>query len=441
MSTASATGPAAATIALIGNPNTGKSTLFSALAGIAQKVGNYPGVTVEKKLGTLRHEGRTLTLVDLPGTYSLAPQVPRRDGRRRCPHRPEQRDVGSARRGPLRGRRQQPRAQPLHRQPGPGDGPADGRGAQHGRRGPGPGDREIDAEILSREVGCASRAEVQANRKVGLDDADRSRAIGAVLGEPAGEVRPSPFPPALSSRVRSIGWIADALSEYGTAAPPLATWSPGCCSTRPATSRKGSCPTPPTRPPRGPASRRATRLALKAGWPVPAVEAMARYAWVVHDVLDGVGPRGPGSRPDHGVGPARRGCSRIGSGGRSIFAGLMLADVPGDVLAGPSPGDRVPSTRGSWPASATSDRRHDAADPGPAPQPGRRRRDRRRRVGVMAFVPQIFVPVSLFIAVLEDCGYMARAAYLMDRLMVRFGLSAASRSSRCCRRSPARSRA
>src|SRR5262245_35302333 len=64
------------TIALIGNPNTGKSTLFGALSGVRQRVGNYPGVTVEKKLGEVVHAGRRWMLVDLPGTYSLAPRSP-----------------------------------------------------------------------------------------------------------------------------------------------------------------------------------------------------------------------------------------------------------------------------------------------------------------------------------------------------------------------------
>ena len=64
------------TVALIGNPNTGKSTLFSALAGVRQRVGNYPGVTVEKKIGTTEFHGREFTIVDLPGTYSLAPRSP-----------------------------------------------------------------------------------------------------------------------------------------------------------------------------------------------------------------------------------------------------------------------------------------------------------------------------------------------------------------------------
>lgn len=64
------------TITLIGNPNTGKSTLFGALSGVRQRVGNYPGVTVEKTIGEVEHQGRKWLLVDLPGTYSLAPRSP-----------------------------------------------------------------------------------------------------------------------------------------------------------------------------------------------------------------------------------------------------------------------------------------------------------------------------------------------------------------------------
>ena len=63
-------------VAVVGNPNTGKSTLFTALAGVRQRVGNYPGVTVEKKTGQLRHGDQTFELIDLPGTYSLAPRSP-----------------------------------------------------------------------------------------------------------------------------------------------------------------------------------------------------------------------------------------------------------------------------------------------------------------------------------------------------------------------------
>ncbi|MEY8303553.1 ferrous iron transport protein B [Anaerosalibacter bizertensis] len=59
------------TIALVGNPNSGKTTLFNALTGTNQHVGNWPGVTVEKKEGTLHFNGKKYNIVDLPGTYSL----------------------------------------------------------------------------------------------------------------------------------------------------------------------------------------------------------------------------------------------------------------------------------------------------------------------------------------------------------------------------------
>ena len=59
------------TIALVGNPNSGKTTLFNALTGANQHVGNWPGVTVEKKEGQVIHNNIKLNIVDLPGTYSL----------------------------------------------------------------------------------------------------------------------------------------------------------------------------------------------------------------------------------------------------------------------------------------------------------------------------------------------------------------------------------
>jgi ferrous iron transport protein B len=62
-------------IALVGNPNTGKSTLFNVLTGLNQKIGNFPGVTVDKKVGYAElPDGRTAEVIDLPGTYSLYPK-------------------------------------------------------------------------------------------------------------------------------------------------------------------------------------------------------------------------------------------------------------------------------------------------------------------------------------------------------------------------------
>ena len=59
-------------VALAGNPNVGKSVIFNALTGARQKVGNWPGVTVEKKEGICEHRGVKMVIVDLPGIYSLS---------------------------------------------------------------------------------------------------------------------------------------------------------------------------------------------------------------------------------------------------------------------------------------------------------------------------------------------------------------------------------
>ena len=58
-------------VTLGGNPNCGKTTLFNALTGARQRVGNYPGVTVEKREGDVTQNGTRVRIVDLPGTYSL----------------------------------------------------------------------------------------------------------------------------------------------------------------------------------------------------------------------------------------------------------------------------------------------------------------------------------------------------------------------------------
>lgn len=59
------------TIGLVGNPNSGKTTVFNALTGARQRVGNWPGVTVERKTGSFKYQDTTIEVVDLPGTYSL----------------------------------------------------------------------------------------------------------------------------------------------------------------------------------------------------------------------------------------------------------------------------------------------------------------------------------------------------------------------------------
>src|SRR5215211_3853352 len=69
--------PRALRVALLGNPNTGKSTLFNALTGLRQKVGNFAGVTVERHEGGFRGaDGRRVSVLDLPGSYSLSAGSP-----------------------------------------------------------------------------------------------------------------------------------------------------------------------------------------------------------------------------------------------------------------------------------------------------------------------------------------------------------------------------
>ncbi len=63
-------------VALTGNPNVGKSTIFNELTGARQKIGNWPGVTVDKKVGYVRHNDRAISIVDLPGTYSINARSP-----------------------------------------------------------------------------------------------------------------------------------------------------------------------------------------------------------------------------------------------------------------------------------------------------------------------------------------------------------------------------
>src|SRR6476469_9141834 len=63
-------------VALVGNPNCGKTALFNLLTGARQKVANYAGVTVERKVGTATlPDGRTVSVIDLPGAYSLTPST------------------------------------------------------------------------------------------------------------------------------------------------------------------------------------------------------------------------------------------------------------------------------------------------------------------------------------------------------------------------------
>ena len=115
-------------IALAGNPNCGKTTLFNDLTGSNQYVGNWPGVTVEKKEGKLKGD-KDVIIQDLPGIYSLSPYTLEEVVARSLPGK------GEARRHPEHHRRHQHRAQPLPDHPADRAGHPGGHGCEHDRSG------------------------------------------------------------------------------------------------------------------------------------------------------------------------------------------------------------------------------------------------------------------------------------------------------------------
>ena len=404
MSTANATKSGTATVAVVGNPNTGKSTVFSALSGIHQKVGNYPGVTVEKKLGTIRHGGRTITLIDLPGTYSLAPRSPDEmvavdvlTGRRDDVDRPDAVlcvvDASNLERNLYVVSQVLEMALPTVVALNMID-VARSRGI------------EIDLAALSARLGVPV-IPIQANKKIGLD-ALRS-AISGCLGEVVAD-RPSPFPQPFRDEVERI---SEALASRGHADTPrylverLLLDSSGYVESR---------LIPDAADPVRAALRESRGRLAAAGLPVPAVEAMARYGWVAK-ILGGIVAR-PAVRPALLSDRLDRVLThRVW--GSILFVVLMLVmfqamfrwSKPPMALisAGVSGlGDVVSARMSEGPLRSLL---VDGVIAG---------------VGaVLVFLPQILL-LFAFIAILEDCGYMARAAYLMDRLMARFGLSGKS---------------
>ena len=184
------------TVALVGNPNTGKTTLFNALAGMNQRVGNYPGVTVETKKGKLRHGELTFDLIDLPGTYSLAPRSPDEMvavdlilGNASEP-RP---DVVVT----DRSMRRTWSATPLPDDAGPRARRAGNRGPQHDGRGRRHKGLKVDIDKLSQQLGVPVVA-LQANKSKGLDQL--KAALARSLDPKASVVGPV-FPQAFESEV------------------------------------------------------------------------------------------------------------------------------------------------------------------------------------------------------------------------------------------------
>jgi len=392
------------TVALVGNPNTGKSTLFCALAGARQRVGNYPGVTVERKHGRMLVDEQRFLLVDLPGTYSLAPRsldemvavdvlLGRRAGDPPVDAVLAIVDASNLERNLYLVSQVLELGLPIVIALNMTD-VAAARGVQ------------IDIPRLSRQLGVAV-VPVQANRRRGIAELKQALLKAAGTRPPQMESPlPDPFRRELSALEQALAvhgnghaiprYLAERLllDSAGYLQGQLIGDDPQLVELL-ASARK--------------------RLA-EAGCPVPSVEAIARYAWVGR-VLDGVVTRPVqrvktfGDRIDRFLTHKLWGTLALLLTMLLIFSAVFVAAAP--LMGGIDDGIGAISelVQKVVPEGAVRSLLADGVVGG---------------VGsVLIFLPQILI-LFFFVGVLEDCGYMARAAYLMDKLMVRVGLSGKS---------------
>jgi ferrous iron transport protein B len=395
------------TVALIGNPNTGKSTVFGALSGVQQRVGNYPGVTVEKKTGRMLVGDRRWTLIDLPGTYSLAPRSPDEMvavdvllGRRADTPAPDVVlcivDANNLERNLYLVSQVLELERPTVVALTMSD-VAEERGVA------------IDVQALRDRLGGVPVVPIRAHKRVGLDALKVALAEAADRPQKALE---SPFPEPFRSEVaRREGWLA----EKRPGPPPLPRYLVERLLLDTGGYLEGVVSLNGTADlhERILASRQ--RL-LEASCPVPAVEAMARYGWAA-SVLEGVVTRPDQPRLTTGDRVDRVLTHRVW--GTLIFVALMALifqavftwAVPGMDLIDAGVGRLASAVEGAMAEGALRSLVVDGVIAGVG--------------GVIVFLPQIFI-LFFFLGILEDCGYLARAAYLMDRLMTRLGLSGKS---------------
>lgn len=394
------------TVAIIGNPNTGKSTLFNALTGLQARVGNYPGVTVEKKIGRIKGTAEPIDLVDLPGTYSLSPRsldemvsVNVLLGRQTDVGKVDAvvciLDASNLERNFYLACQVLDLGLPTVIVLNMFD-VATSRGVQ------------IDLAALSKKLGVQVVA-TSAHRKEGLDIL--KAAIAAAVPNGPGP-RPHPFPETFYSECHHL---ATTLADLGCSDAPsvlveralldvggyLETeWLAG--------SDDGN---------RWKAALHESRARLKdAGCRVPAIEAKARYAWAKQTLADVVAA--PAARPETLSDRVDRVLTHRFAG-LLIFALLMVV---------------VFQAIFSWaePLMGLCESGQSAVSGFVASlmPPGTLRSLLTDGVvagvgGVLVFLPQIGM-LFLFIALLEDCGYLARAAFLMDKLMSKVGLNGKS---------------
>jgi ferrous iron transport protein B len=385
------------TIALLGNPNTGKTTLFNALAGMRQRVGNYPGVTVEKKSGRMRHGEQPFDLIDLPGTYSLAPRSPDEMvvadvilGRQTGEARPDVvvtiTDASNLERNLYLTTQVLELGVPVVVALNMID------VAQ--RQG-----LTIDVARLEQQLGVPVVA-IQANRGRGLEQLQQ--AIAAALSAAAPAKMPA-FPAVFENEVARLQQlVGDQVPTFLVRRLLLDVGG--------FLERRFSDET------LLPHVRAARQRLLDAGCPVPGVEARTRYAWI-KEAITGCVQR-PARRPVVWTDRLDRVLTHK-VWGTAIFLILMFV-VFQAIFTWARPLMELIGDGQDWLGA----RVQRSMNPGPL---------RSLLVdgvikgvgSVLVFLPQIIILFG-FIAILEDCGYMARAAFLMDKLMARCGLNGKS---------------
>jgi ferrous iron transport protein B len=397
-------------VALVGNPNTGKTTLFNALSGLRQRVGNYPGVTVETKKGQMTCSGRVFHLIDLPGTYSLAPRSPDEMvavdlllGQQENEPRPDLIvaivDASNLERNLYLTTQVLEIGVPVVVALNMVD-----VAASQGIR--------VDADLLEQRLKVPV-VPIQANKGPGLDrlreviaSSLRNSPGNGTAAEPIAMVRKPIFPEAFEHEVTALGEaIGGDLSPFLVRRLLLDVG--GYTETR-LVERRGVEVAE--------AVREARQRLAAANCAVPAIEARSRYAWL-REATAGCIHR-PSQRPVTWTDRLDRILThRVW--GTVIFL-LLMGVVFQAIFTWASPlmkllgsGKDVVANgiRGVLPTGMFTNLLTDGVIEG---------------VGsVVVFLPQILILFG-FIAILEDCGYMARAAFLMDRIMARCGLSGKS---------------
>lgn len=392
------------TVALIGNPNTGKSTLFNALAGMNARIGNFPGVTVEKKIGHVTWEGRKVSLIDLPGTYSLSPRsldemvsVDVLLGRQSDVGRPDAVicivDASNLERNLYLVSQILDLGDPVVLVLNMSD-VAQARGIA------------IDAVKLSEKLGVPV-VKTEAHKRQGLKEL---REAILTLTE-AREIRACEIFPAEFVQERNL--LTKYLSVRGFGEVPSYLVDRLLLDVGGQVEQEFAIKSSPDFEDYLVGARQRLQ---DAGHRVPTVEAKRRYAWV-REILQGVITH-PKERPKTVSDKIDRILTHR-AWGLLIFCLMMFVVFQAIYRwAGPFMGSIEAGQEGI--ASLVSAN----LSPGPF----------RSLIidgviagvgGVLVFLPQI-VFLFFFIALLEDCGYMARAAFLMDKLMTKIGLSGKS---------------